>query len=45
MSISEKESRELFYRPKRKQSRAFEVSVMAAAGLAIVVIAIASYFR
>jgi predicted nucleic acid-binding Zn ribbon protein len=43
--ITEKESRELLYKPKRRADRALEVSVMAAAGLIIVVMALTWWIK
>ena len=38
--ITEKESRELLYKRNKRKDRALEISVMAAAGLIIVVMAL-----
>ena len=40
MNISERESRELLYKRNKRTDRALEVSVMATAGLIIVVLAL-----
>lgn len=45
MNISEKESRELLYKPSKRVDRALEVSVMAMAGLVIVVIVLFAWWR
>lgn len=45
MNISERESRELLYKRNKRKDRALEVSVMAAAGLIIVVMALTWWAR
>jgi len=43
--MNERQSREAMYYPKRKQSRALEVSVIAMAGMIIVLVALSLWVR